>query len=32
VLEGGVGAFHDSLLALFAGENTGKCVLRIGPA
>jgi len=32
VLEGGVNAFHDSLLALFAGENTGKCVLRIGPA
>lgn len=30
VLEGGVGAFPDALLMLFAGENTGKLVLRCG--
>jgi NADPH-dependent curcumin reductase CurA len=29
VVEGGVGAFHDALLKLFAGENTGKLVLRV---
>jgi len=31
VVEGGVSAFPDSLLMLFAGENTGKLVLRVGP-
>jgi hypothetical protein len=30
VLEGGVSAFPDALLKLFAGENTGKLVLRVG--
>jgi NADPH-dependent curcumin reductase CurA len=29
VVEGGVGAFHDALLKLFAGENTGKLVLHV---
>jgi NADPH-dependent curcumin reductase CurA len=29
VLEGGVNAFPDGLLKLFAGENTGKLVLRV---
>ena len=29
-VEGGVEAFHDALLKLFAGENTGKLVLRVG--
>jgi NADPH-dependent curcumin reductase len=27
---GGVEAFHEALLKLFAGENTGKMVLRVG--
>jgi NADPH-dependent curcumin reductase CurA len=31
VLEGGVQTFPDALLKLFAGENTGKLVLRVGP-
>jgi NADPH-dependent curcumin reductase CurA len=30
VVEGGVRAFPDALLKLFAGENTGKLVLRVG--
>lgn len=30
VAEGGVRAFHDTLLKLFAGENTGKMVLKVG--
>jgi NADPH-dependent curcumin reductase CurA len=30
VLGGGVSAFPDALLKLFAGENTGKLVLRVG--
>jgi NADPH-dependent curcumin reductase len=30
VLEGGVGAFPNALLKLFAGENIGKLVLRVG--
>ncbi|MGP0101841.1 MAG: NADP-dependent oxidoreductase [Solirubrobacteraceae bacterium] len=30
VVEGGVGAFPDALLKLFAGENIGKLVLRVG--
>jgi NADPH-dependent curcumin reductase len=30
IAEGGVNAFPDSLLKLFAGENTGKLVLRVG--
>jgi NADPH-dependent curcumin reductase CurA len=30
VLEGGVSAFPQALLKLFAGENTGKLVLRVG--
>jgi NADPH-dependent curcumin reductase CurA len=30
VVEGGVEAFHDTLLKLFAGENVGKLVLRVG--
>jgi NADPH-dependent curcumin reductase CurA len=30
VLDGGVSAFPDALLKLFAGENTGKLVLRVG--
>jgi NADPH-dependent curcumin reductase CurA len=30
ILEGGVTAFPESLLALFAGENVGKLVLRVG--
>jgi len=29
ILEGGISAFPDALLKLFAGENTGKLVLRI---
>ena len=29
ILEGGVSAFPDALLKLFAGENTGKLVLRV---
>ncbi len=31
VLEGGVSAFPDALLALFAGENIGKLALRVAP-
>jgi NADPH-dependent curcumin reductase len=31
VIEGGVSAFPDALLKLFAGENTGKLVLRVAP-
>jgi hypothetical protein len=31
VLDGGVSAFPDALLKLFAGENIGKLVLRVGP-
>ena len=30
VVEGGVRAFPEALLKLFAGENTGKLVLRVG--
>ncbi|MCW3068366.1 MAG: NADP-dependent oxidoreductase [Solirubrobacterales bacterium] len=30
VVDGGVEAFHDVLLKLFAGENIGKLVLRVG--
>jgi NADPH-dependent curcumin reductase CurA len=30
VVEGGVTAFPEALLKLFAGENTGKLVLRVG--
>jgi NADPH-dependent curcumin reductase len=30
VVEGGVSAFPDALLKLFAGENTGKLVLHVG--
>jgi NADPH-dependent curcumin reductase len=30
VLEGGLSAFPDALLALFAGKNTGKLVLSLG--
>jgi NADPH-dependent curcumin reductase CurA len=30
IVDGGVDAFHDSLMKLFAGENTGKLVLRLG--
>jgi NADPH-dependent curcumin reductase CurA len=30
VVEGGVSAFPDALLKLFAGENIGKLVLRVG--
>jgi hypothetical protein len=30
IVEGGVSAFPESLLKLFAGENTGKLVLRVG--
>ena len=30
VIDGGVPAFGDALLKLFAGENTGKLVLRVG--
>jgi NADPH-dependent curcumin reductase len=30
IVEGGVSAFPDSLLKLFAGENIGKLVLRVG--
>lgn len=29
VVEGGLPAFHDALLRLFAGENVGKMVLRV---
>lgn len=29
VAEGGVTAFHDTLMKLFAGENTGKLVLKV---
>jgi NADPH-dependent curcumin reductase CurA len=29
IVDGGVGAFPDALLKLFAGENTGKLVLRV---
>ena len=32
VVEGGVEAFNDALLRLFAGENTGKLVLQVGEA
>jgi NADPH-dependent curcumin reductase CurA len=31
VVDGGVAAFPETLLKLFAGENTGKLVLRVGP-
>jgi NADPH-dependent curcumin reductase CurA len=31
ILDGGVSAFPEALLKLFAGENTGKLVLRVGP-
>jgi hypothetical protein len=31
VVDGGVSAFPDTLLKLFAGENIGKLVLRVGP-
>ena len=31
VVDGGVDAFHDTLLKLFTGENVGKLVLRVGP-
>jgi NADPH-dependent curcumin reductase CurA len=30
VVEGGVHSFPDALLKLFAGENMGKLVLRVG--
>jgi NADPH-dependent curcumin reductase CurA len=30
IVDGGVDAFPDALLKLFAGENTGKLVLRVG--
>ncbi len=30
IAEGGLSAFPDTLLKLFAGENTGKLVLRVG--
>jgi NADPH-dependent curcumin reductase len=30
IVDGGVSAFPDALLMLFAGENTGKLVLRVG--
>jgi len=30
IVEGGVSAFPESLLKLFAGENTGKLVLHVG--
>jgi NADPH-dependent curcumin reductase len=30
IVDGGVSAFPDALLKLFAGENTGKLVLRVG--
>ena len=30
VVGGGIEAFHETLLKLFAGENTGKLVLRVG--
>jgi NADPH-dependent curcumin reductase CurA len=30
VVEGGVGAFNDTLLKLFTGENVGKLVLQVG--
>lgn len=30
IVDGGVEAFPDTLLKLFAGENTGKLVLRVG--
>jgi NADPH-dependent curcumin reductase CurA len=30
VVDGGVEVFHDTLLKLFAGENIGKLVLRVG--
>jgi NADPH-dependent curcumin reductase CurA len=30
IVDGGVDAFHDTLLKLFTGENTGKPVLRVG--
>jgi NADPH-dependent curcumin reductase CurA len=32
ILEGGVEAFPEALLRLFAGENVGKLVLQVGPA
>jgi NADPH-dependent curcumin reductase len=32
IVDGGVSAFPDTLLKLFAGENTGKLVLRVSPA
>jgi len=30
IVDGGISAFPDALLKLFAGENTGKLVLRVG--
>jgi len=30
IVDGGIEAFHETLLKLFAGENTGKLVLRLG--
>lgn len=30
VIDGGVGAFGETLMRLFHGENTGKLVLRVG--
>ena len=30
IMDGGVGAFPDALLSLFAGANTGKLILRVG--
>jgi hypothetical protein len=32
ILEGGVRKFPEALLGLFAGENTGKLVLQVGPS
>jgi len=30
IVDGGVSAFPDALLKLFAGENVGKLVLHVG--
>jgi len=32
IVDGGVQAFPDALLKLFAGENTGKLVVAVAPA
>ena len=32
VVPGGIAAFHDTLLRLFRGENTGKLVLQVTPS